>query len=216
MFNQKKFDELNKVKRRKLEKSFYANDDVLEISKDLLGKFLMTKINGVVTGGMIVETEAYNGRCDKACHAFPEKRTKRTEIMYNPGGSAYVYVCYGIHYLFNITTNIKDKADAVLVRAIEPVEGIDVMLKRRNLQVVKPQLTAGPGVLTQALGINKRHYGADLSGSEVWIEDRNIILMEEDVVACPRIGVAYAEEDALLPWRFYIKGNKFVSKIKSA
>lgn len=216
MFNQKKFDELNKVKRRKLEKSFYANDDVLEISKDLLGKFLMTKINGVVTGGMIVETEAYNGRCDKACHAFPEKRTKRTEIMYNPGGSAYVYLCYGIHYLFNITTNIKDKADAVLVRAIEPVEGIDVMLKRRNLQVVKPQLTAGPGVLTQALGINKRHYGADLSGSEVWIEDRNIILMEEDVVACPRIGVAYAEEDALLPWRFYIKGNKFVSKIKSA
>src|SRR5690606_7370578 len=126
------------------------------------------------------------------------------------------YLCYGIHYLFNITTNIKDKADAVLVRAIEPVEGIDVMLKRRNLQVVKPQLTAGPGVLTQALGINKRHYGADLSGSEVWIEDRNIILMEEDVVACPRIGVAYAEEDALLPWRFYIKGNKFVSKIKSA
>lgn len=216
MFNQKKIDEFNNVKARKLEKSFYANGDVLEISKDLLGKFLMTNINGVVTGGVIVETEAYNGRCDKACHAFPEKRTKRTEIMYNSGGRAYVYLCYGIHYLFNITTNVTDKADAVLVRAIEPVEGIDVMLKRRNLQVVKPQLTAGPGVLTQALGINKRHYGADLSGSEVWIEDRNILIMEEDVVACPRIGVAYAEEDALLPWRFYIKGNKFVSKIKSA
>lgn len=199
---------------RKLDQSFYERDDVLTISKELLGKFLMTSINGVVTGGMIVETEAYNGRCDKACHAFPGKRTKRTEIMYKAGGKAYVYLCYGIHYLFNITTNVVDKADAVLVRAIEPVEGIDIMLKRRNLQVLKPQISAGPGVLTQALGITKNHYGADLSGPEVWIEDRNNTINPDSIVAGPRIGVAYAEEDALLPWRFYIEGNKFVSKLK--
>ncbi len=199
----------------KLAKSFYERDDVLTISKELLGKYLMTSLNGVITGGMIVETEAYNGRCDKACHAFPNKRTKRTEIMYEAGGSAYVYLCYGIHYLFNVTTNVKDKADAVLVRAIEPVEGIDVMLMRRNLEIVKPQLTAGPGILTQALGINKKHYGADLSGSEVWIEDRNTMIEAEKIVAGPRIGVGYAEEDAFLPWRFYIEGNKFVSKIKT-
>lgn len=199
----------------KLDQSFYERDDVLTISKELLGKFLMTNVNGVVTGGMIVETEAYNGRCDKACHAFPNKRTKRTEIMYEAGGKAYVYLCYGIHYLFNITTNARDKADAVLVRAIEPVEGVDIMLKRRNMQAVKPRLTAGPGVLTQALGISKKQYGADLRGTEIWIEDRNEIIKDEAIVTGPRIGVAYAEEDALLPWRFYIEGNKFVSKIKT-
>lgn len=203
------------IEGKKLDQSFYERDDVIAISKELLGKYLMTCTNGIVTGGIIVETEAYNGRCDKACHAYPNKRTKRTEIMYEPGGKAYVYLCYGIHYLFNITTNINNKADAILIRAIEPVEGIDVMLKRRNLETVKPQLTAGPGVLSQALGISKLHYGASLSESQVWVEDRNYSIKEENIVACPRIGVDYAEEDALLPWRFYIHGNRFVSKIKT-
>lgn len=197
----------------KLKQSFFEREDVVKISRELLGKYLFTEINGCISGGMIVETEAYNGRCDKACHAF-NRRTKRTEIIYDEGGKAYVYLCYGIHYLFNITTNKKGLADAILVRAIEPIEGIDLMLKRRNKIKVTPQLTAGPGVLSQALGINKSHYGLPLNGSGVWLEDRGVEIKDEDIIAGPRIGVDYAGEDALLPWRFFIKGNKFVSRIK--
>lgn len=197
----------------KLKQSFFEREDVVKISRELLGKYLFTEINGCISGGMIVETEAYNGRCDKACHAF-NRRTKRTEIIYDEGGKAYVYLCYGIHYLFNITTNKKGLADAILVRAIEPIEGIDLMLKRRNKTKVTPQLTAGPGVLSQALGINKSHYGLPLNGSGVWLEDRGVEIKDEDIIAGPRIGVDYAGEDALLPWRFFIKGNKFVSRIK--
>lgn len=198
----------------KLGQSFYEKDDVVEISKALLGKCLFTHLDGDITGGMIVETEAYNGRCDKACHAHLNKRTKRTEIMYDHGGKAYVYLCYGIHYLFNITTNVKNKADAVLVRAIEPIEGVDIMLKRRNMERIAPRLTAGPGILSQALGISKKHYGAPLDGAVVWIEDRGFSLSEQEIVTTTRIGVDYAEEDALLPWRFYIRDNKWVSKVK--
>lgn len=197
----------------KLKQSFFERGNVVKISKDLLGKFLFTNVDGIVSGGMIVETEAYNGRFDKACHAH-KKRTKRTEIMYEEGGKAYVYLCYGIHYLFNITTNKKGLADAVLIRGIEPLEGIDTMLWRRNLIQIKPQITAGPGVLSQALGINKAFYGQSLNGPEIWLEDRGININNDEIIACPRIGVDYAEEDALLPWRFYIKGNKFVSKLK--
>lgn len=198
----------------KLSRDFYEKDDVVQISKDLLGKYLFTNIDGVLTGGMIVETEAYNGRCDKACHAHLNKRTKRTEVMYDYGGRAYVYLCYGIHYLFNITTNTKDKADAILVRALEPEVGLEEMLVRRQMERAETRLTAGPGVMSQALGITTKLYGESLRDSTVWVENRNVVLNEEDIVSGPRIGVAYAEEDALLPWRFYIKGNKWVSKGK--
>lgn len=197
----------------KLPQAFYEKDDVVQISRDLLGKYLFTNVDGIVTGGMIVETEAYNGRCDKACHAF-NKKTKRTAIIYDEGGKAYVYLCYGIHYLFNVTTNVEGKADAILVRGIEPVEGLDIMLERRNMQKILPRLTAGPGVLSQALGISKEQYGEPLTGESIWIEDRGVELSESEIRVSKRIGVDYAGEDALLPWRFYIKDNKWVSKVK--
>ncbi|SRR5690606_2848625 len=198
----------------KLDQQFYEHDDVVEISKNLLGKYLFTRIGGVLSGGMIVETEAYNGRCDKACHAFNNKRTKRTAIMYEPGGKAYVYLCYGIHYLFNVTTNRADKADAILIRAIEPTVGLEVMQQRRKMAAVAPRLTAGPGVVSQALGISREQYGESLLGNVVWIEDRNVTIPETEIVSGKRIGVEYAGEDALLPWRFYIKDNEWVSNIK--
>jgi len=196
----------------KLPKSFYTRPDVVQIAQDLLGKYIYTYIDGMLTGGMIVETEAYAGINDRACHAHLNRRTQRTEIMYHEGGVAYVYLVYGIYHLFNIITNEKDKADAVLVRAIEPEIGVEEMLLRRNMQSIKPNLTAGPGVLSIALGINKKLYSADLTGNIVWLEDKGTAIAPENIAAGPRIGVDYAGEDALLPWRFWVKGNKWVSR----
>lgn len=198
----------------KLPLSFYTRPDVVQIAQDLLGKYLYTDRDGIITGGIIVETEAYSGENDRACHAHLNRRTKRTEIMYHQGGVAYVYLIYGIYHLFNIITNQKDKADAVLIRAIEPETGIEEMLLRRNMAVAKPNLTAGPGVLSIALGIDKSLYGADLTGSTIWVEDKGFKVPAESITAGPRIGVDYAGEDALLPWRFWVKGNKWVSKKK--
>ncbi|MBK0401365.1 DNA-3-methyladenine glycosylase [Adhaeribacter sp. BT258] len=198
----------------KLPQEFYLRPNVVQISRDLLGKFLYTNIDGILTGGMIVETEAYSGENDKACHAHLGRRTNRTEIMYAEGGVAYVYLIYGIYNLFNIITNVQDKADAVLIRAIEPTEGLKEMQLRRNLSRIQPNLTAGPGLLTQALGITRNHYGADLNGNQIWIEDQGLVIPESEVLESPRVGVAYAEDHALLPWRFRIKGNKWTSKAK--
>ncbi len=199
---------------QKLDRAFYTQADVVGISKALLGKFLVTCIDGVLCSGMIVETEAYCGATDKACHAHLNKRTKRTEVMFREGGCAYVYLCYGVHALFNIVTNVQNHADAVLLRAIEPSEGIDAMLHRRKMQSVKRNLTAGPGLLSQAMGIKTQHYGIDLTGDTIWIEDRSLSLGEEAISASPRVGIGYAEEDALLPWRFRIKGNHWCSPAK--
>jgi DNA-3-methyladenine glycosylase len=193
----------------KLPRSFYLRPKVVQIAQDLLGKYLFTNKNGQLTVGKIVETEAYDGRCDKACHAFL-KRTKRTEIMYQGGGIAYVYLCYGIHHLFNIVTNEAGLADAVLVRGIEPVMGEGIMLERRN---GKRNIGAGPGVLTQALEIKKAQTGTDLTGEEIWIASENDA-EEFKMITDIRIGIDYAEEDAFLPWRFYIDGNPWVSKRK--
>lgn len=196
----------------KLTKSFYTRPDVVQLAHELLGKYVYTCVDGMLTGGMIVETEAYSGENDKACHAHLQRRTQRTEIMYAEGGVAYVYLVYGIHHLFNIITNQQGSADAVLVRAIEPEVGVEEMLLRRNMQQLKPNLTAGPGVLSQALGINKKLYGADLTGSTIWLEDKNVVFSPEKIAAGPRIGIDYAGEDALLPWRFWVKDCKWVSK----
>lgn len=196
----------------KLSKDFYTRPKVVELAQELIGKYLYTNIDGMLTGGMIVETEAYAGENDQACHAHLSRRTKRTEIMYQEGGVAYVYLVYGIYHLFNIITNERNKADAVLVRAIEPEIGIEEMLLRRNMAAVKPNLTAGPGVMSIAMGINKKIYGADLTGSTVWLEDKGIQFPSEEITAGPRIGIDYAGEDAKLPWRFWLKGNKWVSK----
>ena len=198
----------------KLPKEFYLRPNVAQISRDLLGKFLYTNIDGILTGGMIVETEAYSGENDKACHAHLGRRTNRTEIMYAEGGVAYVYLIYGIYNLFNIITNVQNQADAVLIRAIEPTEGLKEMQLRRNLPKVQPNLTAGPGLLTQALGITRNHYGADLTGDQIWLEDQGIIIPESEVIESPRVGVAYAEDHALLPWRFRVKNSKWTSKAK--
>lgn len=197
-----------------LQKDFYTRKDVVKIAKELLGKFLVTNFDGVYTAGMIVETEAYAGIADKASHAFGNRRTNRTEIMYAEGGTAYVYLCYGIHHLFNVVTNVKDAPHAILIRGIEPVDGIVDMLLRRGKEKVQPSLTAGPGAMSAALGIKTSHTGLSLMGDEVWIEDREVKIAAKDIVSGSRVGVAYAQEDALLPYRFSIKGNAFVSKGK--
>lgn len=185
----------------------------MKIAKDLLGKVLVTNFNGLLTSGMIVETEAYAGVEDKASHAYGGRRTNRTEVMYHRGGVAYVYLCYGIHHLFNIVTNTKDIPHAVLIRAIEPMDGIDIMLERRGKVKLTPQLTAGPGALSRALGIDTAHTGLSLN-THIIIEDRGIKIQPRDIVAGTRVGVAYAAEDAYLPYRFSIKDNPFVSKGK--
>ncbi len=196
----------------KLKPSFYQGADVVQMAKSLLGKALHTQIDGLHTASIITEVEAYAGRNDKACHANNGIRTKRTEVMYRQGGHAYVYLCYGIHHLFNIVTNAEGMADAVLVRAMQPINGIEVMQQRRQLTTNEYKLTSGPGTLTKALGIKtKDHYGVDLQGQQIWIEDAPMV-EDNYIVASKRIGVDYAEEDALKPWRFYIKDNPWISK----
>jgi len=189
----------------KLGLDFYQGEDVVQISKDLLGKYLMTNINGAITGGIITETEAYAGETDRASHAFGGRRTARTEIMYQHGGAAYVYLCYGIHHLFNVVTHQAGTPHAILIRAIHPKEGLDTMLARRGMndQSKKP-LAGGPGTVSQALGIATGHTGCDLNGDQIWIEDRGIEIAPESIVASPRVGIDYAGEDADLPYRFRI------------
>jgi DNA-3-methyladenine glycosylase len=195
----------------KLSKSFYERDDVVQIARDLLGMVLCTRFDGAFTSGMIVETEAYNGRTDKACHSHIHGKTERTKIMFGEPGHAYVYLCYGIHHLFNVVTNEAGLADAVLIRGIEPIDGVEHILDRRNKSKLERSVGGGPGIASQALSITTDHYGTDLTGDHIWIEDRNIIFSEKEVIASPRVGVDYAGEDAKLPWRFRVKGNKFTS-----
>lgn len=196
----------------KLDRDFYLRDDVVQISRELLGKVLCTRLGGELTSGVITETEAYRGRNDKACHANDGRRTDRTEVMYHRGGTAYVYLCYGIHHLFNVVTNRVDTADAVLVRAVRPLEGAGLMLRRRQREEVEPGLTAGPGRLTQALGITTDHYGSDLRGDTIWIEDRGLDEASGEIASGPRIGVDYAGDHAERPWRFWLRGSPWVSR----
>ena len=196
----------------KLPESYYHNPDVVALSRDLIGKYLFTCINGVVTGGYIVETEAYNGVIDRASHAYGNRFTPRTKTMYQAGGVAYVYLCYGIHEMFNIVTNVEDNPNAILVRAIEPTEGLEAMQLRRNMPLIKPTITMGPGSVAKALGISRAVNAYSLQGDTIWIEDRGLTFPDSDIAAVPRVGVDYAGEDALLPYRFYVKGNIYVSK----
>lgn len=197
-----------------LPESFYRGKDVVGIARELLGKVLVTNFDGVRTSGMIVETEAYAGEGDKASHAAGGRRTARTEVMYAQGGTAYVYLCYGIHHLFNVVTNDAGIPHAVLIRGIEPLDGIDTMRYRRNKINAEPSLTAGPGALSMALGIHTSNTGLSLQGPEIFIEDRGIKISGKDIVAGTRVGVAYAMDDALRPYRFSVRGNRFVSKGK--
>lgn len=194
--------------------SFYQRSDVVQIARELLGKVLVTCVDGQFTSGMIVETEAYAGASDKASHAFGNRRTKRTEVMFADGGVAYVYLCYGIHHLFNVVTNVEHTPHAVLIRAVEPLEGIDLMLQRRKKEKLLPGLTAGPGAMSEALGIRTAHTGLSLQGPVIFIEDRDVRIKSTDIVEATRVGVAYAAEDALLPYRFFIRDNHYVSRAK--
>jgi DNA-3-methyladenine glycosylase len=266
------------MKYPKLQKSFFVREDTLQAAKELLGKYLLTNINGEgITGGKIVEVEAYLGAEDKASHGYNNRRTKRNENLYKEGGNAYVYFCYGMYYLFNVVTGSKNTANAVLIRAIEPEIGIDIMIQRkmRRLKskgdlsinktlkinsiinriapgleknnIILNRITSGPGLLTIALGIDLRHNGIAICENEnmtidandsnnfnkfninndknisnnddeyknkleIWLEDRSVNISNKDIIETVRIGVDYAEEHALLPWRFKIKGNNWVSK----
>jgi DNA-3-methyladenine glycosylase len=195
----------------KLPDSFYQRTNVVKIARELLGKVLFTKVNEIVTGGVIVETEAYSWR-ERGCHAYNAKKTQRNAVMFGKGGYAYVYLCYGMHNLFNIVTNRQDVPEAVLIRALEPLEGIDYMVERRGKLMNHLHLTSGPGKLTKALGIDRKLNGKYLAADEVWVEDTGRRILNSKIEASPRIGIDYAGEDALLPWRFTLKGNEWVSK----
>ncbi|HTF19191.1 MAG TPA: DNA-3-methyladenine glycosylase [Chryseolinea sp.] len=195
----------------KLPETFYERTNVVRIARDLLGKSLFTKTDGAITGGMIVETEAYSWK-ERGSHAYDARKTARNAVMFGPGGHAYVYMCYGIHFLFNVVTNSTDTADAVLIRALEPHTGIETMEARRGKLANRYHLTSGPGKLTRALGINRQWNGRSLLDDDVWITDNSTRLSPADIVASPRIGIDYAGEDAALPWRFTIKNNRWVSK----
>lgn len=189
---------------------FYLKKNVTTIARQLIGKVLLTEIDGHVAGGIIVETEAYSFK-EKGCHAY-RGMTKRNEVMFSNGGIAYVYLCYGVHEMFNVVTNVKGKADAVLIRALEPVVGIDTMIDRMNTNSVR-RITSGPGKLTRALGIDRSFNGKNLGGHEIWIEEQNRAVKSGDIASGPRIGIDYAGDDALLPWRFFLKNSIWVSKL---
>ncbi|MCO6498568.1 MAG: DNA-3-methyladenine glycosylase [Chitinophagaceae bacterium] len=198
----------------KLPKSFYERTDVLQIAKELLGKIVVTDINNRYTSGRIVETEAYVGLVDRASHSFGGRRTVKNEHMYSPAGTAYIYICYGIHHMLNVVTNKEGVPDAVLIRAVEPLKGIDIMLERTGKKSLDHTLTRGPGNVGKALGIFKHYSGLYLFDNQIYLMDDGFSIPGEAIGISKRIGVEGAGEDANLPYRFYVKGNPFVSGIK--
>ena len=196
-----------------LPRSFYLGHDVVQIARETLGKYLVTSIDGLITAGMICETEAYAGESDRASHAFGGRRSARTKVMYEPGGTAYVYLCYGIHSLFNIVTNEQDIPHAVLIRGIIPKEGTDIMLGRIGKKTLNHKTGIGPGRVSSLLGIHYSHSGIDLTKRSfsnefgIWLEDRGEKVTAGDILQGPRIGVDYAGEDSLLPYRFRLQGT---------
>ncbi len=209
--------ELNKEANdwKKLPEFFYQRSDVVFITKELIGKIIVSAFDNQLTAGRVVEAEAYNGPTDKASHSYNNRRTKRTEVMYCDGGVAYIYLCYGIHQMFNIVTNVKDIPNAILIRALEPLAGIDTMLRRSNKTSHSFDLTRGPGNVAKALGLHTSQTGMSLQSDELYMADDGFEYPEDEIVATPRIGVDYAAEDALLPYRFIVKGNKYVSGKKN-
>ncbi len=201
----------NTDKLKKLTNDFYGGSDVVIIAKKLLGKILVTTFHGNLTSGRIVETEAYAGITDKASHSYGGRRTQRNKHMYDEGGISYVYICYGIHTMFNVVTNKTNTPDAVLIRALVPMEGINCMLQRTEKKQLDNTLTRGPGNLCRAMGIAKTHSGIFLNSDEIFIADDGFSFTDKDIAASKRIGIDSAGKDALLPYRFYVRGNQFVS-----
>lgn len=198
---------------KRLKRDFFTQPDVLSISRQLLGQHLVTELEGERCVGRIVEVEAYRAD-DKACHAYGNRRTARTEVMFHQGGHAYVYLCYGIHHLFNIVTGQEGQAEAVLIRALEPLYNTDTMQQRRRMNRLHKRLTAGPGCLAQAMGIHTSMSGLDMlqSDSFIWLEEGDRLPATASIVRGPRIGVDYAEECAAWPWRFAIQDSPWLSK----
>ena len=196
---------------KKLPRDFYTRRNTLQIARELLGKLLVVvEEDAPRVAGMIVETEGYKGPLDKASHAFGHRRTARTETMYGLGGTAYVYFIYGMYCQFNVVTNEAETPHAILVRALEPVEGIDVMHQRRTVKTDR-DLSNGPGKLCIAMNIDRRFDRADLLGEEIWIEDYEKIKPRQ-IASGPRVGISYAEDYVDKPWRFWIKDNPCVSR----
>ncbi|MGC8751183.1 DNA-3-methyladenine glycosylase [Hydrotalea sp.] len=191
--------------------SFYWNMHVTDVAKSLLGKLLITHFHQQLTIGRIVETEAYNGVEDRASHAFGGRYTPRTKTMYAQGGCAYVYLCYGIHEMFNVVTGNENTPHAILIRAIEPIAGLAIMQQRMKKNKADYSIGRGPGNVTKALGINRQHNGWLLTGKDLYIADDGFKVMPDDIMVTQRIGVDYAGEDALLPYRFFLKNNPYVS-----
>ncbi len=193
-----------------LPKSFYTRDDVVQIARELIGKVLVSNFNNHLTSGIIIETEAYAGTTDKASHAFGGLRSKRTEIMYHEGGIAYIYLCYGIHSLFNVVTNVEGIPHAVLIRAIKPLDGKNLILERIRKKKLEKNAGIGPGRVSKLLGLYYSQTGKKITSEtkkhnlNIWIEERGIRYDTSSIVSSPRIGVGYAGEDAKLPYRFVL------------
>jgi DNA-3-methyladenine glycosylase len=188
----------------KLPREFYLREDVTVVARELIGKVIYTKIDGVLTGGLITETEAYAGIGDRASHAFGNRRTNRTGVMYGNGGHAYVYLCYGIHALFNVVSNRPGIPHAILVRGIFPVTGVETVLQRAGKPKNDYRYFNGPGKVTRALAISVADTGTDLSGDRIWVEDNGITIPASKIESGRRIGIDYAGEDAALPYRFHL------------
>jgi len=203
---------LREYKEQQLSSAFYLRENVCIVAKDLIGKLIVTNFDNQITAGRIVETEAYNGIVDKASHAYGGRYTNRTEVMYRSGGMAYVYLCYGIHHLFNVVTNVVGVPHAVLIRGIEPVCGMETMLERMRKTKMDHAVGRGPGNVSKALGLQVAHSGADLCGDSIFIADDGYRVKTNSIIATPRIGVDYAAEDALLPYRFIVKDHPHVTK----
>ena len=194
---------------RKLDRDFYSHD-ACYVAENLIGNILVHDSHEGLTSGIIVEAEAYRGPEDKAAHSYAGKRTSRTEIMYHEGGLAYVYLIYGMYHCFNVTASVSGKPEAVLIRALEPVEGIPLMIQRRKISDVR-SLCNGPGKLCSAMGITREHYGIDLCGDELYITEG---VKDFRVMTSERVNIDYAEECRKFLWRYFADGNKFVSRIK--
>ena len=194
---------------------FFQRPDVLAIAQDLLGKHICTRIEGELTTGRIVETEAYRHEGDPSIMLHLQRKRTQARGLYQPGGHAYFYTVYRVHTLLNVTTYDAEHPDAVLIRAIEPLEGLDVMLRRRNLPKVARNLTAGPGVLSQALGVTPALSGELVTGPHVWFENHGESIAAENILASSRVGLEYAGSEAVaLPWRFRLQDSKWTSPAK--
>lgn len=196
-----------------LPKSFYESEDIFEIAKALLGKKLCSNIGGEFTSGIIVESEAYKAPEDKASHAYQNRLTPRTKTMFSPAGTGYVYIIYGTFHLFNVITAPQGIPHCILIRAVEPVNGVDIMLKRRGMLKLDKNLTNGPGKFSIAMGIHKNYDASDLTIADgLWIEEGATDIASENILIGPRVGMTSAEEASNYPYRYRIKENKWTSK----